>query len=442
MSDRGRRSAAQAAWSQETVDQITRILRASPGGCVTEPGFPADLARLALDDACDLVAVHDRDGVYLYLSEGLARWGHRPAEVVGHHPAEYVHPEDRARFLAELPPAVKGNRLPVRYRVRCGDGTYRLVESRLAPVRVEGRVALVITATRDVQEVHDRALREREHAESLAALGALAAGAAHEINNPLTWILANLDEALEGLEETSRGKERLDDLRERLLEAREGVVRVGTLAREMKHLGRRHADGRAVVDLRQVLDAALGVVWNQLRHRAVLTKDYGSPPLVTVNDARLGQVFVNLLLNAVQALPEGRESSNAIRLVTGTTAEGDAFADVIDNGPGIPREARPRIFEPFFTTKPEGVGTGLGLAVCKGIVEEAGGTIEVESQAGVGTRFRVRIPAAAEEETTPAQAAAVAEETATAGTPAPELPAAAPGASGSWWWTTRPSSAR
>jgi len=403
-------------------------LRAAPATEVTDPAFSQALARLALQLASDLVTIHGEEGVYLYVSpRGLAPFGLEVSDVVGHQPRELVHPDDLERFETQIKTSVRTGASTgtgtgtIAWRARCGDGSYRLVESHVCGIRVDGVVRLVVATTRDMQDVHDRALEEREHAEGLAALGALAAGAAHEINNPLTWMLANIDEMTRRVETLLPGAAAASELKVRLLEVRDGVLRIGALAREMKHLGRRHSDGRAVVDLRHVLDSALGVVWNQLRHRATLTKDYREPPRVLANDARLGQVFANLLLNAVQALPEGREPDNAIRLVTGSTDEGEAFVDVIDNGPGIPDDVRARIFEAFFTTKPEGVGTGLGLAVCKGIVEKSGGVIEVESGVGAGTRFRVRLPAYLESvEETPLPD--VAGNGSRAAEPAPERP--------------------
>ncbi len=394
MTDRPAKSSASSTWTEERYQDVLAALRAAPATEVTDPAFPPALARLALQLASDLVTIHGEHGVYLYVSpRGLAPFGLEVSDVVGHRPRELVHSEDLERFERQIKTAVRTGTGTIAWRARCGDGSYRLVESHVRGIRVDGVVRLVVATTRDMQDVHDQALREREHAEGLAALGALAAGAAHEINNPLTWMLANIDETTRRVDALIPDADAADELKSRLLEVRDGVLRIGDLAREMKHLGRRHSDGRAVVDLRHVLDSALGVVWNQLRHRATMTKDYRDPPRVRANDARLGQVFANLLLYAVQALPEGRESGNAIHLVTGTTGDGDAFVDVIDNGPGIPDDVRVRIFEPFFTTKPERVGTGLGLAVCKAIVEESGGVIEVESEVGVGTRFRVRLPA-------------------------------------------------
>ncbi|HZH79455.1 MAG TPA: ATP-binding protein, partial [Archangium sp.] len=133
-------------------------------------------------------------------------------------------------------------------------------------------------------------------------------------------------------------------------------------------------------------------------HRARVVKDYGLPPAVLADERRLGQVFLNLIVNAAQALPEGQGLHNEIRLTTGQDAQGLAFISVSDNGTGIPPEVLPRIFEPFFTTKEVGEGTGLGLSICHSIIQELGGDIRVRSEPGQGTTFEVRLPAAPEDE--------------------------------------------
>jgi CheY-like chemotaxis protein len=150
-----------------------------------------------------------------------------------------------------------------------------------------------------------------------------------------------------------------------------------------------------------------------VRHRARVVKDYGVPPAVLADQTRLGQVFLNLIVNAAQALPEGRAPHNEIRLTTGQDAQGLAFIAVSDNGVGIPPEVLPRIFEPFFTTKEVGEGTGLGLSICHSIIQELGGDIRVRSEPGRGTTFEVLIPPAPEDE----------DEEATPVPPAPVLPA-------------------
>jgi CheY-like chemotaxis protein len=146
------------------------------------------------------------------------------------------------------------------------------------------------------------------------------------------------------------------------------------------------------------------MAWNEIRHRARLAREYAATPPVLANESRLGQLFLNLIMNAAQAIPEGRAEENVIRLTTGTDPAGAVVVSVADTGVGMAPEVKQRLFTPFFTTKPVGVGTGLGLAICRRIVAELGGEIAVESGAGKGSVFRVTLPASPRE--TPAESPA------------------------------------
>src|ERR1019366_1642309 len=134
--------------------------------------------------------------------------------------------------------------------------------------------------------------------------------------------------------------------------------------------------------------------WNEIRHRARLVKEYGDVPLVLATEARLGQVFLNILVNAAQALEVGDSPQNVICVRAAKQPEGHVTVEVSDTGPGIPPEILDRIFDPFFTTKPAGLGTGLGLWICQGIVTSLSGQITAESRPGEGATFRVVLPSA------------------------------------------------
>jgi CheY-like chemotaxis protein len=148
------------------------------------------------------------------------------------------------------------------------------------------------------------------------------------------------------------------------------------------------------VDLRRVLKSSINLASSQIRHRARLQTDLSPAPTVRANERRLSQVFVNLLVNAAQAIPDGSAQRNEIRIALHTDEAGRAVVEVRDTGTGIAPEHLPRLFDPFFTTKPVGEGTGLGLAICHGIVSSLGGELSVESQLGLGSTFRVTLPAA------------------------------------------------
>ena len=230
----------------------------------------------------------------------------------------------------------------------------------------------------------DRLLVARQHrdlkaqlaqTDRLTSLGTLAAGVAHEINNPLAYVLLNLGFVHEELAKLFRqdADEHVHEVRRALEHARDGAERIRDIVRSLKTFSRPENEMVAPLDVARVLDATIAMVANEVRHRGRLVKDYAPTPTVVANEARLGQVFLNLLLNAVQALPEGRVERNVIRVVVRPGSSDNVFIEVHDNGVGIAPQVRGRIFEPFFTTKPVGVGTGLGLAICHGIVTRLGG---------------------------------------------------------------------
>ena len=265
--------------------------------------------------------------------------------------------------------------------------------------------------------------RKLAHLDRMASLGTLAAGIAHEINNPLTYVIANLELIEEEIPRliqeyalavsrnptsrppterpatdrpTSTVVARLNEIGARLRDALEGAERIRGIVLNVKTFSRAGDDHRTYVDVRSVLDSSIKVVTSEIRQRARLVKEYEHVPLVLANPGQLGQVFLNLLLNAAHSMEDDKPETNIIRVVTKKAVNGDIVIEVSDTGKGIPAEAQPRIFDPFFTTKPIGVGTGLGLSVCHGIVRSMGGTITVESEPSRGSTFRVVLPAAPE----------------------------------------------
>jgi CheY-like chemotaxis protein/two-component sensor histidine kinase len=225
----------------------------------------------------------------------------------------------------------------------------------------------------------------------MASVGTLAAGVAHEINNPLAAVLANIDLATREVSARAEGGAALDvpELLDELLQAREAARRVRQIVRDLRIFSRSEVDATGPVDLTAILESTLRMAWNEIRHRARLVKDFEVVPAVEGNESRLGQVFLNLIVNAAQAIPEGRAESNQIRVRLGQTETGQIEVAITDTGPGIPPEVQQRLFTPFFTTKPPGVGTGLGLSICHKIISSIGGSIEVDTEVGRGTTFRV-----------------------------------------------------
>jgi nitrogen-specific signal transduction histidine kinase/CheY-like chemotaxis protein len=248
------------------------------------------------------------------------------------------------------------------------------------------------------------ARRQAEVALRLAGVGTLAAGAAHEINNPLAFIGSNmafLRETLERLQgELPAGEggagQVLEEALQAARESEEGARRIREIVSGLAAFTRRGDDRLEAVDVRRAVAAAIGLTRNEIRHRARLVEKIADEvPAVIASQHRIEQVVVNLLVNAAQAIPEGAAETNTIAVTVSRTDTGEAAIEVCDTGCGMPPDVRVRIFEPFFTTKPVGAGTGLGLYVCHGIVSELGGHIEVESEPGKGSTFRVVLPGSA-----------------------------------------------
>lgn len=243
----------------------------------------------------------------------------------------------------------------------------------------------------------DRAKLERlesqlAHTERIASLGRLYAGVAHELNNPLAAILANVEVAEEGIRRSLATGDRVPEgVLDALVDSRELALRIRTIIRDLGIFARVD-DGKIVpVDLHTVAEAAIQIAWNELRHRTTLCRDYGPTPLVDASEPRCVQVVLNLLINAIHAIPEGARD-NEIRVRIGTHDDGRALLEVTDTGRGIPKNEIAHIFDPFFTTK-GGERPGLGLSLCHVFVREWGGAIEVESTEARGSTFRVLLPA-------------------------------------------------
>jgi signal transduction histidine kinase len=256
----------------------------------------------------------------------------------------------------------------------------------------------------------ERELREREIrleqarmreqlviSERMASAGTLAAGVAHEINNPLAVAVANLEFVSDLLVDDGTPSALAKRIVEAVGDAREALDRIRMIVRDVKLFSRPQDEQVGQVDVTRVVDSAARMAWNEIRHRARLIKDYRPTPPALANEARLGQVVLNLIVNAAQAMPEGHADTHELRVTTRTGRNGQVVVEVADTGVGIAKEHLDRIFDPFFTTKPVGVGTGLGLSICQRIVIQLGGSIEVHSELGHGSLFRLRLPAASEE---------------------------------------------
>ncbi|MSP24581.1 MAG: response regulator [Myxococcales bacterium] len=231
----------------------------------------------------------------------------------------------------------------------------------------------------------------------MLSVGALAAGVAHELNTPLAYVMSNVEYGMDLLKRgTSLTTDELRELHDALTEAYQGTERMRTIVRDLRTFSRGGDDTVTPVDVHRVLESAINMCFGEIRQRARLTKRFDPVPAVVANESRLAQLFLNLLLNAAQAIVPGLAEQHQITVATSTGARKTAVIEVSDTGSGIEPRHMERIFEPLFTTKSPGTGTGLGLAICRSIVEALGGTLAVESSVGRGTTFRIELPGVAD----------------------------------------------
>ncbi len=365
---------------------------------------------------------------------------------------EFLHPDDRALAEDEFRKAVEmGERHDFVLRLPHPSGAMRYVrvytQARYNPdgainhircylkdvterVRAEEelrrRTEQLTAANEQLRKINEK-LKEAQsqlvHSEKLAALGTLAAGMAHEINNPLAFTMNNVavlgrdigdllkivacyEEGLEDLRlsrpELAAKITHLQDeadlpyLRTNLPRmtdsARQGLARVAKIVENLRGFAQLDRSELAVIDVNQSLDHSIGMLADSLaQHRVEVVREYRPLPPLECAGAHLNQLFLNILMNALQAIATTDRGSGRIRVATKPAVD-EIVVKIADDGCGIPPEALPRIFDPFFTTKPVGSGTGLGLSIGHGIIADQGGRIEVESVVGQGTKFTIHLP--------------------------------------------------
>ena len=357
--------------------------------------------RTLIERSPTLVLVH-RKGTIIFANPAAVRLlGYdSPDELVGMSALEITHPDDRESVRVRIEHTLRhGGGAPGEARLRRRDGSYVSTEGEGIVMDYDGAPATVVVG-HDVTQRKELFAR-MALADRLLSVGTLAAGVAHEINNPLAYVSSNLELLKRELPlllaggSSSLSRTEIEEL---LADARDGAARVGAIVRDLRALSRSDDDGSGPVDVATVLASCIKMAHNEIRHRATVTTAFDTPlPGAAGNASRLGQVFLNLLVNAAQAIPEGRSDANEIRVRAFAARDGEhVVVEIEDTGAGIPRSVIERIFDPFFTTKPVGLGTGLGLSISHQIVRSLGGRIEVDSTVGVGTVFRVVLPIARE----------------------------------------------
>jgi PAS domain S-box-containing protein len=350
-----------------------------------------------------------REGRFVYANQAYARalGVERVEELYARPISAILEPAEGEALRARERFVLDGGQLaPKIYTARRRDGTTVQLESCSGPCDFEGEPA-VITMARDVSA--RKALEAQLlQADRLAAIGTMAAGVAHEINNPLAYLMLNLDWIARKLPEGARDPASVEALIELLHEAHRGAERVASIVRELRAFSRADGETRKRVDLAAVVRSAIKMAGHEIRHRGLVTTSFQPAGAVWANESRLEQVLLNLLLNAAHAMPESRLASNEIRVRVRPEGRDGVVLEVSDNGEGIPQEILARIFDPFFTTKPRGSGMGLGLSICHGIVTGLGGRITVKSSPTDGTTFRVTLPTTDQKDTEVEPAASAA----------------------------------
>ncbi|HUI31056.1 MAG TPA: PAS domain S-box protein [Candidatus Acidoferrales bacterium] len=403
--------------------------------------------RLISENVVDIITVLDSDYVCLYASPSYRQDGIEPDAFVGKDFLTYVHPEDTATVASTFREAVDSYHYQeISFRFHRENGDWRIKEATVNALLSDRGVEILIV----MRDITDRVAKDNERislqeelkkrnselesiieemkqmqrgliqSEKLASIGQLVTGIAHEINNPLAFVNSNLNRFDEYFHEfvamerkwrtfgeTAEGnpayrdtvhairrdeaesdiESLVEDFEALMRHTRDGADRIRKIVEQLRGFTHLSDSTMAEADLNAALDDTLSIVWNELKYKATVEKKYGNVPLVACNIGEMKQVFVNLLVNAAQAIKEKGE----ITIRTGVNGS-NAVVEIEDTGSGISPELITKIFDPFFTTKPVGKGTGLGLWVSATIMEKHGGEINVESEVGKGTKMIVTLP--------------------------------------------------
>ncbi|MGE5471273.1 MAG: PAS domain S-box protein [Bacteroidota bacterium] len=409
--------------AEQALRVATQVVNASPVVCFrwrATPGWPV-----------------------IFVSDNVTQWGYAVADLLAGKPpfGAMVHPDDQERIAAEVVRQTSDGRAAFmqEYRLLTADCKILWVVARTNVLRnaagepefydgvltditerkrqedeLAGNLAAQRILNKRLEEAHNQLLQS----EKMASIGQLAAGIAHELNNPIGFVHSNLGTlesylrdlmdiidaydraatavggplpalaAIEHLKEDRDFAFVRQDIVQLMGESKDGLSRVRKIVQDLKSFSHVSEQEWQWADLHQGLDSTLNIVWNELKYKCTVVKEYGDLPKVHCMISQLNQVFMNLLVNASHAI----DKQGTITLRTARRGENEVCIEIADTGKGIAPEHLSRIFEPFFTTKPVGKGTGLGLSLSYGIVDRHHGRIEVDSEVGIGTTFRVILP--------------------------------------------------
>jgi PAS domain S-box-containing protein len=400
--------------------------------------------RSLIENALDVVTIIDAGGIIRYLSPSAERvLGYKPEEVVGKRGRTYFHPDDVEYADSVLKQFLQNPSKPVyaEFRVLHKNGSYRTMQFIGKNLLNNSAVAGIVVNYRDVTETRiaeklleeyrlnlenkvldrTRELNEKNEAlqnamgqlkntqqelvmhSKMAALGSLVAGVAHEVNNPIGAVNSAADVSIRCVDklihwlETSQSLEELksnpqfcqvlDYLKQNNQITATAGSRIAKIVRSLKNFARLDEAEFQEANLHEGIESTLTLVHHELKNKATVIKEFGELPLVHCYPNQLNQVFMNLFVNAAQAI----EKEGVIKIKT--SSEGShAYVKISDTGKGIPPENLPRIFDPGFTTKGVGVGTGLGLSISYNIIQKHKGEIKVDSEVGKGTEFTIKLP--------------------------------------------------
>ncbi|WP_426342277.1 ATP-binding protein [Pseudoduganella sp. S-14] len=373
----------------------------------SEPADPLQRLKYLVDNTPAIIysTVPSGDFKMTFVSaNALNVLGYQPADMVAdpNFWFDHIHPDDAPHIFSSLAQIFTEGEKAYEYRFRTADGRYLWMHDQLRLIRDEQGAPLEVIGS--LTDITDRKQMEESllQAQNMASIGQLAAGVAHEINNPVGFVTSNIstlksyaDTLFELVEHSTTAEQRSkadfefmkEDTEALLRESMDGLRRVRDIVQALKDFSEAGDSQWQQTDLHQGLESTLDALENELRSKAKVERHYGKLPLVRGLPGQLNQVFRNIVLNAIQAIP----GQGIIRIVTSADREA-VHVRIQDNGIGIAPENLGRIFDPFFTTKPVGSGTGLGLYLAYGAVNKHGGRINVISEPGKGSAFTVVLP--------------------------------------------------
>jgi len=359
----------------------------------------AERQRLAevVESSAQLVAISNAEGQLEFLNDaGQRMTGLTGAAIEGMNLNDLLDPADVPTFQAAVAAAPGGAVLDLELMLvshsggapRRGRGSLH----QLSRKREGGRIRLALLLEDMTERLQAEAGMAR--ADRMASLGLLAAGVAHEINNPLTYVLYNLVEIAEALDGGALEPGTAEELAVLAADAVTGTRRVRDIVKNLKTFSRHDDPTPRLIEVNSGVELALTLSWNELKYQANVEQELGRGLTVMGTEPRLAQIFLNLLINAAQSIEaRGPERAGPGKITIRAQAEGESVrVGITDTGVGIAPQDMARIFDPFFTTRPVGSGSGLGLSICHNLVSGLGGRIEVDSELGVGSTFTVVLP--------------------------------------------------